>query len=110
MINPARFDAQYAKVGGVFRTTVLLQKRLRELNRGAKRLVEENPKNPIELVLVEVGADRIELVTDNDANRDRQRTEVERMTPGQPAGTVIPEHISDQELESRILSALRKDS
>ncbi len=103
MINPARFESQYGKVGGVFRTTVLLQKRMRELNRGAKRLVEEAPKNPIELVLVEMGAGRIELVPDNDGNRDRQRTEVERMTPQGGAAPVL----SDEEL---ILNALRKDS
>lgn len=103
MINPARFETQYKAIGGVFHATALIQKRMRELNRGAKPLVEEHPRNLIEMVLAEMDKQRIKLVQDNDANRDLQRGEVERMAPTQniaPAG--IP--VSDEEM---LLNAFR---
>ncbi len=108
MIPPAKLDTQYQKVGGVFRTTVLIQKRLRELNRGAKRMVEEQPKNPIELVLAEMASERIELVTDDDGNREKARAEVERMPGGGQTSVDVPENISTAELESRLFSGLLK--
>lgn len=109
MIPPAKLDTQYQKVGGVFRTTVLIQKRLRELNRGAKRMVEEQPKNPIELVLAEMASERIELVTDDDGNREKARAEVERMPGGGGTNSVdVPENISTAELENRLFSGLLK--
>ena len=42
------------KVGNTFALTVLIQKRCRELVRGAKQLVEGTWRNPIDIALEEV--------------------------------------------------------
>lgn len=50
------------KAGGLFRLTVLLQKRVRELVAGAPPLVETIERNPINIAMLEVEQDAIELV------------------------------------------------
>jgi len=50
------------KAGGLFRLTVLLQKRVRELVGGAPRLVETDETNPINIAMLEVEEGAIELV------------------------------------------------
>jgi DNA-directed RNA polymerase subunit K/omega len=50
------------KVGGLFRLSVLLQKRVQELVAGAPKLVETREINPINIALLEIEADAIELV------------------------------------------------
>lgn len=50
------------KAGGLFRLTVLLQKRVRELVAGAPPLVETSDTNPINIAMQEVEEDAIELV------------------------------------------------
>lgn len=109
MINQSSFEELYAKCGGVFKTTVLIQKRLRELNRGARRLVEEEFKNPIEVVMREIEQGKIELIPDTEENRELIRAEVERMTMDQPASVEVAETTTEDELERRILSALSRD-
>ena len=109
MIDQSKFETLYKKCGGVFKTTVLMQKRMRELNRGARKLVEDNAKNPIEVVMREIHAGKIELIPDNEETRDIIRAEVERMTRRQPAQVEVQELTSEDELERRILSALSKD-
>jgi DNA-directed RNA polymerase subunit omega len=53
------------KVGGRFRLTSLLQKRIRELVAGAPRLVEIKSDNPIDVAIAEVRAGKIELVAED---------------------------------------------
>ena len=50
------------KAGGLFRLTVLLQKRVRELVNGARPLVEIDDDNPVNIAMREVEEDAIELV------------------------------------------------
>lgn len=50
------------KAGGLFRLTVLLQKRVRELVGGAPPLIETDLINPIDIAMAEVAVDAIELV------------------------------------------------
>lgn len=50
------------RVGGLFRLTVLLQKRVQELVGGAPKLVETKEINPIRIAMLEIEADAIELV------------------------------------------------
>ena len=50
------------KAGGLFRLTVLLQKRVRELVGGAPKLVETDESNPINIAMLEVEEGAIELV------------------------------------------------
>ena len=107
MIEQQRFEDLYVQCDGVFKTTVLIQKRLRELNRGARKLVDDDLKNPIEIVMSEIQAGRIEIIPDTEENRDLIRAEVERMTMGTPS-VEVGEETSEDELERRILSALSK--
>ena len=109
MIDQHKFEKLYDLCGGVFKTTVLIQKRLRELNRGARKLVEDDHKNPIITVMREIEEAKIELIPDTEENRDLIRAEVERMTADQPAAVEVEETTSEDELERRILSALAKD-
>lgn len=57
--HPAELDA---KVGGRFKLTALLQKRIRELVAGAPRLVEIRSDNPIDVAIAEVRAGKVGLV------------------------------------------------
>ena len=50
------------KAGGLFRLTVLLQKRVRELVNGARPLVEIDDDNPVNIAMREVEEEAIELV------------------------------------------------
>lgn len=50
------------KAGGLFRLTVLLQKRVRELVNGARPLIETEETNPINIAMREVEEEAIELV------------------------------------------------
>lgn len=54
-------------VAGSFHKTALLQKRVRELIRGASPLVETREKNPIKIAFLEMEKGLIELVPDEDA-------------------------------------------
>lgn len=56
-----RIEEALDKVGGRFKLTVLIQKRVQELNKGAPRLVETESKNLIDVVLEEILADKIYL-------------------------------------------------
>lgn len=55
------------KAGGLFRLTVLLQKRVRELVGGAPKLVETSETNPINIAMAEVEEGAIELVDLSDS-------------------------------------------
>ena len=88
------------KVGGLFRLTVLLQKRVRELVAGSPRLVETDETDPIRIAMLEVGEDAIELVDLSDeelaaleaeskiATEEAEILEAlrSRVTPSAPAG------------------------
>jgi DNA-directed RNA polymerase subunit K/omega len=108
MLNQNKFDDLYKDVGGVYRTTVLVQKRLRELNRGARRLVATESKNPIGVVMDEIDQHRIELVEDNEENREAIRAEMERLTQNQPRAAEIEPTQDEDEAERRIFNALNK--
>lgn len=54
------------KVGGRFRLTALIQKRLVALNRGARPLVDLVTKDHMEIVIAEIMQDKIYLDTSTD--------------------------------------------
>ncbi len=108
MLNQGKFDDLYRDVGGVYRTTVLVQKRLRELNRGARRLVATEAKNPIVVVMSEIEHKKIELVEDTDENREAIRAELERLAANQSRAAEIEPTQDEDEAERRIMSALNK--
>ena len=58
-------DELEQKIGGRFKLTALLQKRIRELVAGAPRLLEIKSDNPIDIAIAEIRADKIELVPED---------------------------------------------
>ncbi len=63
MLDVFKDEAIVNKLGGRFKLTSLIQKRLVALNRGARPLVELNTKNPMEIVVAEILQDKIFLDT-----------------------------------------------
>ena len=72
-------EAIVNKVGGRFKLSALIQKRLVALNRGARPLVEIPTKNPMEIVVQEIMQNKIFLDTSGnvaqvaDTSRDVDR-------------------------------------
>ena len=63
MLDAFREEAIVEKVGGRFRLSSLIQKRMVALNRGARPLVDIVTKNPMEIVVEEILNEKIYLDT-----------------------------------------------
>lgn len=63
MLDAFKEETIVKKVGGRFKLSSLIQKRLVALNRGARPLVELNSKNPMETVVAEILQNKIFLDT-----------------------------------------------
>ena len=63
MLNEFKEEEIVNKVGGRFKLSTLIQKRLVALNRGARPLVELQTKNMMEVVVQEIMQDKIYLDT-----------------------------------------------
>lgn len=61
MLEELKEEEIVKKVGGRFKLSTLIQKRMVALNRGAKVLVEMQTKNPMEVVIQEIIQDKIFL-------------------------------------------------
>lgn len=61
MLDDFKEEMIVNKVGGRFKLSSLIQKRLVALNRGARPLVELNTKNMMEVVVAEIMQDKIFL-------------------------------------------------
>jgi len=59
MIEALRSDEIIDKVGGKFRLTALVQRRLTQLMGGARPLVDHYDMTPIEIVMEEIREDKI---------------------------------------------------
>ena len=59
MLEELKEEEIVKKVGGRFKLSTLIQKRMVALNRGAKQLVEIQTKNPMEVVIQEIIQDKI---------------------------------------------------
>jgi DNA-directed RNA polymerase subunit omega len=64
MIDELREEAIVNKVGGRFKLSTLIQKRMVVLNAGARPLVDFNSDNKMEIVIQEILQDKIYLDTD----------------------------------------------
>lgn len=49
------------RIGGPFKATALLQKRLRSLNQGAQKLVDVTSRNPFDIAFAEMLEEKIAL-------------------------------------------------
>ncbi len=63
MLDALREEAIVNKVGGRFKLSTLIQKRLVALNAGARALVEVNTNDKMQIVLAEIVNDKIFLDT-----------------------------------------------
>lgn len=63
MLDVFKDESIVNKVGGRFKLSSLIQKRLVALNRGARPLIELTTKNPMEIVVAEILGDKIFLDT-----------------------------------------------
>ena len=61
MIDAIKDDVLVKKVGGQFRLTALVQRRLKELIEGARPLVETEGKTLIDVVVTEIMEDKIAI-------------------------------------------------
>jgi DNA-directed RNA polymerase subunit omega len=61
MLEELKEEEIVNKVGGRFKLSTLIQKRMVALNRGSKPLVEIQSKNPMEIVVNEILNDKIYL-------------------------------------------------
>ncbi len=59
VMDKSEIDGLAEKFGGRFKLTVLIQKRVRELVRGAARLVESEKKNLIDVAMDEIRAGKV---------------------------------------------------
>lgn len=63
MLEELKEEAIVNKVGGRFKLSTLIQKRLVQLNRGSRPLVDMNTEDRMEVVIQEILQDKIFLTT-----------------------------------------------
>ena len=61
MLDDLKEEKIVNKVGGRFKLSTLIQKRLVALNRGSRPLIDLSTKNPMEVVIQEIMQDKIYL-------------------------------------------------
>lgn len=61
MIETLKSDDIVSKVGGRFKLTALIQRRIAELLDGARPLVERNGRSDFEVVIEEIATDKITI-------------------------------------------------
>jgi DNA-directed RNA polymerase subunit omega len=61
MLEELKEEQIVNKVGGRFKLSTLIQKRMVALNRGSRPLIEMQTKNPMEVVIQEIMQDKIYL-------------------------------------------------
>lgn len=66
MMEELREETIVNKVGGRFKLSTLIQKRLVALNKGSRPLIEMNSDNRMEIVLQEIVQDKIYLDSSNE--------------------------------------------
>lgn len=66
MHDELKEEAIVRKVGGRFKLSTLIQKRLVQLNRGSRPLISNAPSDRMEVVLQEILQDKIFLDTSNE--------------------------------------------
>ena len=75
-MNKSEIDELAEKIGGRYRFTVLVQKRVKELIRGATRLIESDSKNLIQVAIEEIkqGKIGIEPILNLDGKKKKKKT------------------------------------
>ena len=68
MYNELREEAIVQKVGGRFKLSTLIQKRMTALNRGGRPLVDLDTDDKMAIIIAEIMQDKIYLDTNNEIN------------------------------------------
>ena len=68
MLEELKDEKLIQKIGGRFKLTSLIQKRLVYLNKGARSFVESDKKNKMQVVLQEIMEDKVYLDMDESQN------------------------------------------
>lgn len=85
MLEELKEEELISKVGGRFKLSALIQKRLVYLNKGARSFVNTDKKDKLQIVLQEIMEDKIYLDMDgNLATRSPEGTDVVEMDFGDP--------------------------
>ena len=87
MLDDLKEERIVNKVGGRFKLSTLIQKRLVALNRGARPLIEMQTKNTMEIVIQEIIQDKIYL--DTSGNLAIASAENPDGLPAQDAGPTL---------------------
>ncbi len=66
MLDELKEEAIVNKVGGRFKLSTLIQKRLVQLNRGSRPLVDMNSEDKMEIVIQEILQDKIFLTSNGE--------------------------------------------
>ena len=66
MYNELREEAIVQKVGGRFKLSTLIQKRMTALNRGGRKLVDLDTDDKMAIIIAEIMQDKIFLDTNNE--------------------------------------------
>jgi DNA-directed RNA polymerase subunit omega len=66
MLEDLKEEEIVNKVGGRFKLSTLIQKRMVQLNQGSRPLVDASTQDKMEIVLQEILQDKIYLDTDNE--------------------------------------------
>ena len=69
MYNHLKEEEIVNKVGGRFKLSTLIQKRLVQINQGARPLIETREQDKMEIVLLEILHDKIYLDTSDEVRR-----------------------------------------
>lgn len=91
MLDDFRNEELVKKVGGRFKLTTLIQKRMVALNRGARPLIDLATKNQMEIVVAEILHDKIYLDTSGNI-QTAEAEAAEAVDDGGPSlADIIPE-------------------
>ena len=91
MLDDFRNEELVQKVGGRFKLTTLIQKRMVALNRGARPLIDLATKNQMEIVVAEILNDKIYLDTAGNVQA-AEADAVEAVDDGGPSlSDIVPE-------------------
>jgi DNA-directed RNA polymerase subunit omega len=75
MLEELKEEAIVNKVGGRFKLSTLIQKRLVQLNRGGRPLVDMNSEDKMEVVIQEILQDKIYLTTNGELKMNGELAE-----------------------------------
>ena len=93
MIEELKEEEIVNKVGGRFKLSALIQKRLVALNRGARPLIEMATKNQMEIVVQEIIQDKIFLDATGELAVNEDGTPLDSTIPEVNAGPTLDDLI-----------------